>query len=342
MNADGNGIETLGTGFLYPEGIAIQSDGKIVVADAGNNAIKRIAEVSNRVAVNVAVTPDNTAGAGSSTPTLCINTALTAITHATTGATGIGTATGLPAGVTSAWASNTITISGTPTESGTFNYSIPLTGGCGTVNATGTITVERESFTLPADGASTIACLANSTAPTLSTVTSHCGETLIPAAPVITDSPSSLTCEGTRTYAYTYTDSEGNTATWSYVYTIEREPFTISTPNGSATVACLANATAPTLPTVTSNCGETLTPAAAVITDSPSSLTCEGTRTYAYAYTDCEGNTATWSYVYTIDYSGGLTAPSNTTATVSCPAAATDPGVPANITDACGRTVSAV
>jgi hypothetical protein len=51
-----------------------------------------------------------------SAPTLCISTALAAITH-TTGATGIRTATGLPAGVTAAWASNTITISGTPTAS---------------------------------------------------------------------------------------------------------------------------------------------------------------------------------------------------------------------------------
>jgi hypothetical protein len=86
---------------------------------------------------------NNTAGAPSSTPTLCINTALTNITQATTGATGIGTATGLPTGVTAAWASNTITISGTPSQSGTFNYSIPLTGGCGNVNATGTITVNQ-------------------------------------------------------------------------------------------------------------------------------------------------------------------------------------------------------
>jgi hypothetical protein len=49
----------------------------------------------------------------STTPTLCISTVLTDITHATTGAAGIGTATGLPAGVTAAFASNTITISGT-------------------------------------------------------------------------------------------------------------------------------------------------------------------------------------------------------------------------------------
>ena len=89
----------------------------------------------------ITVTAANTAGAASSTPTLCISNVLTNITHTTTGATGIGSATGLPAGVSAAWASNTITISGIPTVTGTFNYSIPLTGGYGSVNATGTITV---------------------------------------------------------------------------------------------------------------------------------------------------------------------------------------------------------
>jgi hypothetical protein len=66
---------------------------------------------------------------------------MTSITHNTQGATGIGAATGLPAGVTALWSSNVITISGTPSASGAFNYSIPLTGGVGSVNATGTITV---------------------------------------------------------------------------------------------------------------------------------------------------------------------------------------------------------
>ena len=89
----------------------------------------------------ITVTANNTVGAASTTPTLCVNTALTPITHATTGATGIGVTTGLPAGVTTSLAGNTLTISGTPTASGTFNYTIPLTGGCGTVSATGTITV---------------------------------------------------------------------------------------------------------------------------------------------------------------------------------------------------------
>ena len=89
----------------------------------------------------ITVTANMTAGTPSSSPTLCVNTPLTNITIATTAATGIGAATGLPGGVNAVWASNVITISGTPSAAGTFNYSIPLTGGCGTVNATGTITV---------------------------------------------------------------------------------------------------------------------------------------------------------------------------------------------------------
>ncbi len=89
----------------------------------------------------------NIAGTASSNPSLQVNTALTtSIMIATTGATGISNdaasgANGLPAGVSATWAGNTITISGTPTATGTFSYSIPLTGGCGSVNATGTITV---------------------------------------------------------------------------------------------------------------------------------------------------------------------------------------------------------
>ena len=111
----------------------------------------------------IIVTANNTAAAGSSSPTLCVNTALTAITHATTGATGISNdgaagANGLPGGVSATWAGNTITISGTPTADGTFNYSIPLTGGCGTVNATGTITVTANNTAGAASSTQTV-CL---------------------------------------------------------------------------------------------------------------------------------------------------------------------------------------
>jgi gliding motility-associated-like protein len=98
---------------------------------------------SVRVPATFTILEDNTVGAASATPTVSVNTALPAITHTTTSATGIdiARATKLPPGVTASWASNVITISGTPTAAGDYDYSIPLAGGCGNIAATGKITV---------------------------------------------------------------------------------------------------------------------------------------------------------------------------------------------------------
>jgi len=59
----------------------------------------------------------------------------------TTGATGIGTATGLPDGMEAFWEAGYLYVEGKPTVAGTFDVVIPLTGGCGSVNVTGTIVV---------------------------------------------------------------------------------------------------------------------------------------------------------------------------------------------------------
>jgi hypothetical protein len=61
MNADGSGIVTLGW-FPDPTGVAEQADGKILVAEYYNTAIKRITDdaLSNRVAVSVTVNPNVT------------------------------------------------------------------------------------------------------------------------------------------------------------------------------------------------------------------------------------------------------------------------------------------
>lgn len=90
----------------------------------------------------IAVQPSKIVTPVTANPVIAINYTITKITHTTTNATGIGTATGLPSGVTAVWANNTISINGTPTTFGTYNYSIPVNGPCGSaVNATGTITV---------------------------------------------------------------------------------------------------------------------------------------------------------------------------------------------------------
>ncbi len=81
---------------------------------------------------------------GANIQTVCINAAITSFSYATTGITGAAVA-GLPAGVTGAWSSPNFTISGTPTESGVFNFTVTFTGdgGC---SATGTITVNPLPF----------------------------------------------------------------------------------------------------------------------------------------------------------------------------------------------------
>lgn len=87
------------------------------------------------------VFPGNAADPASISPVVCVNEAIPDIFHLTSEATGIGAPVNLPPGVVAIWDADEITISGTPTQSGVFNYSIPLTGGCGTASATGTITV---------------------------------------------------------------------------------------------------------------------------------------------------------------------------------------------------------
>jgi hypothetical protein len=145
-----SGVIQIGTTTANPSGqwslsVGSLSTSAIITATARANN-KCLSNVSS----SVSVLPANTVSAASSAPTLCVNTTLTPITHTITGATGISNdgvsgANNLPAGVKASWASNQITISGTPTEIGTFNYSISLTGGCGNVNATGTITVNSST-----------------------------------------------------------------------------------------------------------------------------------------------------------------------------------------------------
>ncbi|SHO63662.1 hypothetical protein SAMN04488108_2836, partial [Algoriphagus zhangzhouensis] len=122
---------------------------------------------SNVINGTITVTANQTVGAASSSPTVCIDNSFTNITHSTTDATGITNdgvdgANGLPTGVSATWSGNTITISGTPSVSGTFNYSIPVEGCLSSgVNATGTITVTANQ-TVGAASSSPTVCIDNS------------------------------------------------------------------------------------------------------------------------------------------------------------------------------------
>ena len=104
-------------------------------------------DTSGRIIVNPlnANTFSLTSAASTTNQTLCINTPITNITYSTLGVLS-GIVSNLPPGVSYTWSLNTLTISGTPTSPGVYNFSVMTTGACsGTPNplpsATGTIVV---------------------------------------------------------------------------------------------------------------------------------------------------------------------------------------------------------
>jgi hypothetical protein len=184
----------------------------------------------------------------------------------------------------------------------------------------------------------TVTCPAAATQPIPPMISDNCG----PITPTVTSNPTP-TCTGTKSYTFTWKDSGLNSISWTYTYTIIFTGTLTAPASTTAPVSCPADATDPGAPAdITDACGRTVS--AVFVSRTPASgPSCNGTVEYKYRYTACDGTTtADWTKTYTITYSGGLTAPASATAPVSCPADATDPGAPADITDACGRTVSAV
>ena len=114
----------------------VEGSYSLIVAVGDGTSAESAASV---VTISKIKAPALSSVAGSTAQTICINAPITNITYSTTEVTG-ATFSGLPAGVTGAWASNIATISGTPSAFGTFNYSISFSGGCAT-SSTGSIVV---------------------------------------------------------------------------------------------------------------------------------------------------------------------------------------------------------
>jgi hypothetical protein len=238
------------------------------------------------------VTPDNTASSPSSTPTLCINTVLTNITHTTTGATGIGTPTNLPNGVTATFASNVITISGTPTNSGTFNYSIPLTGGCGAINATGTINVTPNN-TASAPSSTPTLCINTALTPITHSTTTATGigsPTGLPDGVTATFASNTITISGTPTVSNTFNYSiplTGGCGIVNATGTITVTPNnTVSAPSSTPTL-CVNTALTPITHSTTGATGivtPTGLPNGVSATFSSNTITISGTPTNSGAF----------------------------------------------------------
>jgi hypothetical protein len=91
-----------------------------------------------------------TSAEGTDAQELCVNTPITDITYSIGGGGTGANVTGLPIGVVGIYDDGVFTITGTPTETGTFNYTVQTEGPCVVPYAEGTITVNdcgcEESF----------------------------------------------------------------------------------------------------------------------------------------------------------------------------------------------------
>jgi hypothetical protein len=127
-------------------------DGKTYTASNTTATHKLVAKngCDSIVTLNLTIQPIGTltlfSAGGSNTQVKCNKTAITPIVYTTSTGTTNATVTGLPAGVTGVWAAGKFTISGTPTETGVFNYTVTAVGTCAT--AMGKITVNQNTMLL--------------------------------------------------------------------------------------------------------------------------------------------------------------------------------------------------
>lgn len=95
--------------------------------------------ITGTITVNPNKTITLTSGLGTNNQSICLNSSINTISYSITNSNN-ASITGLPPGVTGGYSGGTITISGIPTTTGTFNYTVTPVG-CGNATATGTITV---------------------------------------------------------------------------------------------------------------------------------------------------------------------------------------------------------
>ena len=94
-------------------------------------------------------------------------------------------------------------------------------------------------FTIPANGGSTVDCLADAVEPAAPVIPDFCGTNDITG--VLVGQSDDPDCNGTKTYTFSLTDCAGNTGTWDYVYTIEDTINPIFTAPADITINCEDN-----------------------------------------------------------------------------------------------------
>ena len=245
---------------------------------------------------------------GTDAQTICVNTPLTDIVYNVGNGNPSGpTVTGLPAGVTSAYAGDQLTISGTPTVIGNYTYTITTTG-CNPQSASGTITVNGQKIALSSGTASPTVCLNSAMTNivyTLSGTATGATASGLPPGVTGTLSGTTFTISGTPTdatgspYHYTITTSGAscNPVTISGDITVQSQTITLRSGDNDNQTVCINSPIA----NIRYDVGGAAT--GATITGLPTGVTGtynSGIFTIAGTPTDATGS----PYTYTITTSG--------------------------------------
>ena len=216
----------------------------------GSGAAGYVTITYNGCATSYGLTSAN----GTDNQTVCINTAIANITYSINNGAGGATLTGGPAGVAVGFAGGVATISGTPTASGTFNYTVTATGACVGTPKTGSIIVIAQP-TASAVGSKTICEGATATVSGASSsngtiLWTHNGSGTLSNATTTAPTYNSVAADAgnTVTLTMTITNSPCSDATASYsviVRTIPPAPGAIS---GTTFVTCGGNTTLSSIP----------------------------------------------------------------------------------------------
>jgi hypothetical protein len=137
-----------GASILYTTGINTSSgdvvNGPTNSFSSGNLSVTVTTALGQAFTENYSMpfNPTLASAVGTNAQTGCINFPITDIVYNTLGGSG-GSVTGLPAGLIGTWSANTFTISGTPTQSGVFNYTVTIVGDCPEISITisGSVTI---------------------------------------------------------------------------------------------------------------------------------------------------------------------------------------------------------
>ncbi len=280
------------------------------------------ANIGGTITVSPLPTIVLSSAAGTDNQTVCQGSAITNITYTVGGSATGATVSGLPSGVTGSFAAGTFTISGTPTVSGAFNYTVSTTGGpCTPATATGIIQIDATPTIVLSSAAGTDNQTICENTP-ITTITYTIGGSAtganfvgLPAGVSGSVAGTTVTISGTPsvsgTFNYTVTTTGGVCAPASISGTIVSEPtptVTLSSAVGTDNqTVCMGSA----MTTISYTIGGSAT--GATVTGLPSGVT----GSYSAGTFSITGTpTVTGTFPYTVTSTGGTCAPASASGTI--------------------------